>query len=191
MPFEVTRSELNHIFELDGEPAWKILTDRLGEPETSLPYEIGPIYALASELPEELHEEYGNKHIIGAPLVIEPDHSMYMESAYPEGTKLWLAERNEKRIFDGLDKMVEQLIERFGDRKPVAVFHADCAARGRWGFNRVLKDEIVSRMQYPICKDENVPWLGMYGAGEFAELGGRNRLHHYTSALFPILKRND
>jgi len=107
----------------------------------------------------------------------------------PEGTKLWNTERDEDRMFKDLNKMVEQLIERCKGRKPYAVFHADCAARGRWSFNRVLKDEIVSRMQYPLIQDEDVPWLGMYGFGEFARLGGRNQFHMFTTSLFVILKK--
>jgi small ligand-binding sensory domain FIST len=92
-------------------------------------------------------------------------------------------------MFADLDKMVKSLVERCRGRKPVAVFHADCAARGRWSFNRVLKDEIVRRMQYPLIQDTDVPWLGLYGFGEFALLGGRNTFHMYTTSLFIILKK--
>ena len=92
-------------------------------------------------------------------------------------------------MFADLDKMVEQIIERCKGRKPYAVFHADCAARGRWSFNRVLKDEIIQRMQYPLIQDTNVPWLGIYGFGEFSQLGGKNRFHMFTTSLFVILKK--
>jgi hypothetical protein len=190
MPFEGTRSELNRVFELDGQPAWKFFTDKLGLPETAQPSDTGPIGALAEELPEELHEEYGNTHILYAIIWKEADGSMYMPVVCPEGTKLWLTRRDETRIFDGLDIMVERIVEHYKGRKPVAVFHADCAARGRVLFNRILKDEIVSRMQYPLCGDEDVPWLGIYGFGEFAMLGGRNRFHNYTTALFVIFKKD-
>ena len=188
-PFEVTRSELNRIFELEGQPAWRFLTDRLGVPETATLPESGPVGWLARELPEELHNEYGNTHILFAALKKDVDGSIYMPLVIPAGTKLWNTERDEDRMFKDLDKMVEQLIERCGGRKPYAVFHADCAARGKWSFNRVLKDEIVSRMQYPLIQDEDVPWLGMYGFGEFARLGGRNQFHMFTTSLFVILKK--
>ena len=85
--------------------------------------------------------------------------------------------------------MVKSLVERCRGRKPYAVFHADCAARGRFSFNRVLKDEIVRRMQYPLIQETDVPWLGLYGFGEFALLGGRNQFHMYTTSLFVILKK--
>ena len=188
-PFEVTRSELNRIFELEGQPAWRFLTNRLGVPETATLPEGGPAGWVARELPEELNNEYGSTHILFAALSKDLDGSIYTPVVCPEGTKLWNTERDEDRMFKDLDKMVEQLIERCEGRKPYAVFHADCAARGRWSFNRVLKDEIVSRMQYPLIQDEDVPWLGMYGFGEFARLGGRNQFHMFTTSLFVILKK--
>jgi hypothetical protein len=32
------------------------------------------------------------------------------------------------------------------------------------------------------------PWLGMYGFGEFARLGGENTYHNYTTALYVIYR---
>jgi hypothetical protein len=192
--FEVTRSELNHIFELDGQTAWKSLTERLGLPETAQPVEVA-FAPLAEQLPDELHEEYGSRHIIreyggsfGSAL---EDGSLFVTASCPEGTKLWLMKRDEKGIFEGVDRMVEQVAQRCEGRRPVTVFHADCGARGRLIFNRILKDEIVSRMQYPLCKDENVPWLGMYGGGEFTMTGGRNQIHAFTTSIHVMLRRDD
>ena len=190
-PFEVTRSDLNRVFEMEGRPAWKCFTDRLGLPETASLADTIPIGALAEELPGGLHEEYGNTHILRVIAKKETDGSIYMPVNCPEGTKLWLTRRDEKRIFDGLDRMLKQIVDRCNGRQPVAVFHADCGARGRLLFNLVLKDEIVGRMQYSLCKNEDVPWLGMYGFGELAKTGGRNRFHNYTTALSVIVKRNE
>jgi hypothetical protein len=188
-PFEVTRAELNRIFELEGQPAWKFLTDRMGIPETTPFMEAGAIAWFAQELPEDLHNEYGNTNILFGPFGKDVDGSLLVPVVCPEGTKLWNAVRDEERMFEDLDNMVEQLIERCKGRKPYAVFHADCAARGRLSMNRVLKDEIIRRMQHPLIQDMDVPWLGIYGFGEFAQLGGRNRFHMYTTSLFVILKK--
>ncbi len=189
-PFEVTRSDCNRVIELDGRPAWERYTARLGLPETALLEDTIPIGALAEELPVELQEVYGNSHILRVIAKKGDDGSIYMPVTCAPGTLLWLTKRDEKRIFDGLDTMVSGLAERCGGRLPRAVFHADCGARGRLLFNRVLKDEIVSRMQYPLCRGRDVPWLGMYGFGEFAMLGGRNRFHNYTTALAVVLRKD-
>ncbi|MEN8229258.1 MAG: FIST N-terminal domain-containing protein [Bacteroidota bacterium] len=187
-PFEVTKSEDYHILEMDGRSPWKSWTERLGMPETSKPMEVLTFAPLAEELPSALHEEYGSPYLVvgGMP---GPNGTLINNRTTPEGTKLWLTRRNEKKILEGVDLMIIQILERLEGRTPVAVFHADCAARGKLLFNRVIKDEIVSRLQYPLCKDENIPWLGMYGGAELTPLGGRNELQTYTTSLYVLVKR--
>jgi small ligand-binding sensory domain FIST len=88
-----------------------------------------------------------------------------------------------------MDRMTSRITAEAGNGKPVAVFHADCLARGRHLFNRILKEELVSRMQAPFSVDGEVPpWIGMYGFGEFARLGGRNEYHNYTSAVYALYR---
>jgi 2,4-dienoyl-CoA reductase-like NADH-dependent reductase (Old Yellow Enzyme family) len=187
-PFEVTHSEDNHIIEMDGRSPWKGWTEKLGMPETSKPMEVIIFAPLALELPAELHDESGSPYLMSVSIPVA-DGSLYATRAIPEGTKLWLTRRNENNILDGVDRMMIQILDRCQGRKPVAVFHADCAARGRMLFNRIMKDEIVSRLIYPLCKDDNIPWMGMYGGGELTPLGGRNELQAYTTSLYVIVKR--
>jgi len=188
-PFEVTRAEANRIYELDGKPAWHMLMDRLGQPHDPDPGPMLPLTGLGQELSSDLHEEYNNKLILRCVVKTEPDGSFYFPVDAQAGTKFWLTERDEDLIFDGLEMMMEKLKERLNGRVPVAVFHTDCGARGRFLFNRVLKDEIVSHMQSPLCGDQDVPWLGMYGFGEFAQLGGHNWFHNYTTSLYCLVKK--
>ena len=190
-PFEVTRSEYNRIYELEGQPAWRFLTERVGVPETTPVLEALPAALLGQKLPEELQNEYGNTHVIFSAFELYEDGSVLLPVVCPEGMKLWNVARDEERMFQDLDKMIEQLIGRCKGRKPYAVFHADCTIRGRWSFNSVLKDEIIRRMQYPLIQDTDVPWLGLYGFGEFARLGHRNRFHMLTTSLFLILKTEE
>jgi len=188
-PFEVTRSEYNHIFELDGKAAWKSWTERLGMPETTPLSTIAAFAPIAAELPEELHEEYDNKYLIVAGPLTEKDGSMYTTIPSPVGSKLWLTRRNEPQIQAGMDKITAKILEKCEGRKPIAVFHADCAARGKLSFDRIIKEEVIGRLQYPLCKDDKVPWLGMYGGGELTPLGGKNHIHAYTTSLYVIVKR--
>ena len=191
-PLLVTRSQGHRILELNGRPAWQEYTSRLGLPVSATTGDSIPIGALAEELPQALAAEYGNAHILR--VVTRRDGetgAMYYATRCPEGTRLWLTVRDEPRIFADMDRMVTQLVERADGRKPVAVFHADCLARGRFLFNRVMKEELVSRMQYPLSTDGVVPpWLGMYGFGEFARLGGANCYHNYTTALYALYRHD-
>lgn len=188
-PMVVTRADGNRIAELDGEPAWPAFLSRLGLPADSTEGDTIPIGALAEQLPDDLAGEYGNPHI----LRVVTHHSdegelIYATTAEP-GTTLWLTVRDEELIFNDMDRMLEQMNDRFRDQRPVAVFHADCLARGRRLFDRVMKEELVHRMQQPLATNGVVPpWLGMYGFGEYARLGGRNEYHNYTTALAAVYR---
>jgi len=183
-PRTITRCQGNRIIELDGQPAWPAYLDWLGLPADAREGDTIPIGALAEELPAALASEYGNDHI----LRVVTSHSASGEIIYAtevsEGRRLWLTRRDETRIFDDMDRMLEAMAARQPGRRPLAVFHADCLARGRRLFNRVMKDELVHRMQVGIAQGGPVPpWFGMYGFGEYARLGGRNWYHNYTTAL--------
>jgi hypothetical protein len=187
-PLIVTKSNGNTIQELNGKPAWAEYTGRLGlEPNADCGDTI-PIGALGEELSPELAKEYGNRHILRV-VTTKDGNDMHYACDIPEGTKLWLTTRDEELIFSEMDRMVENMIDRMGDGKPVAVFHADCLARGRFLFNRIIKEELVGKMQFPFYQDgECPPWLGMYGFGEFARLAGQNEYHNYTTALYVIYR---
>lgn len=188
-PFVVTKSDGHYIYELDGKPAWTEFTQRLGLESTATCGDSIPIGALAEKLSPALAAEYGNEHILRVVTRHEGEAMLYATTC-PEGTQLWLTVRDEPLIFNEMDRMVKEMSEKAGNRKPVAVFHADCLARGRFLFNRILKEELVNRMQFPFLNNgECPPWLGMYGFGEFARLGGKNTYHNYTTALYAIYRK--
>jgi len=90
-----------------------------------------------------------------------------------------------------LGRMREVMGSGVGVAEGAGVFHADCRARGRRLVHRSLKEELVPRMQGPLSEGGRVPpWLGMYGFGEFARLGGRNTYHNYTTAIYALYRRN-
>jgi hypothetical protein len=190
-PMVVTRSEGNRIIHLDGEPAWPLFLRRLGLPATAREGDTIPIGALAEPLPVVLAEDYGNDHILRVVTHHSPEGHLIYATDCPEGTRLWLTARDEERIFRDLDRMVTAMGQRRPDQLPVAVFHADCLARGRRLFDRVMKDELVHRMQQPFaCNGEVPPWFGMYGFGEYAHLAGRNYYHNYTTALACLYRQD-
>ncbi len=188
-PMVVTKAEGYKILELDGKPAWTEFLNRLGLPESANCGDSIPIGALAEELSPELATEYGNRHILRVVTHHVGDTILYA-TTIKEGTRLWLTTRDEDLIFNEMDRMVNMMVERIKGRKLLAVFHADCLARGKFLFNRILKEELVNRMQFPFSAGgECPPWLGMYGFGEFARLGGKNMYHNYTTALYAIYRK--
>lgn len=188
-PLVVTKSDGHIIQEFNGQPAWQEYTKRLGLSYEATCGDSIPIGALGEKLSDELAKEYGNQHILRV-VTKHEGNEMYYATEIPVGTELWLTTRDEELIFSEMDRMVEVMKDRIQGREVVAVFHADCLARGRFLFNRIIKDELVSKMQYPFYNNGECPaWLGMYGFGEFARLGGQNTYHNYTTALY-VLYRN-
>lgn len=188
-PFTVTRSEANQVFELDGHPAWSFLMEKLSLPEHSHPGPCIPVAGLAELLPEEYHQAYENQHILRVVVKVdEEDRSFYMPVDCPEGARLWLTQRDETLIFWGLEQMINKLSRRIQGKKIAAVFHTDCAARGRAMFNKIVKDEIIEKMQAPLMQGQRVPWLGMYGFGEFTQLNGKNLFHNYTTSIYVLVR---
>ena len=189
-PMLVTRAEGHKILELDGKPAWTEYLSRLGLPDTAGFADTGPIGALAEKLAPEQAREYGNEHILRAITHHDPDGALHYPTTCEVGTLLWLTVRDEERIFKDLDRLLQAIQRSAFGRKPVAVFQADCAARGRLLFNRVLKEELIQRLQHPFSIDGvPPPWLGMYGFGEYARLGADNAFHNYTTAIAALYRK--
>jgi hypothetical protein len=187
-PLVVTKSTGHIIHELNGKPAWEEYLNRLGLPQDSTCGDSIPIGALGEKLSPELAKEYGNDHILRV-VTKHEGSDMYYATECSVGTNLWLTTRDEDLIFSEMDRMVQDMVSRSNGRTPVAVFHADCLARGRFLFNRIIKEELVGKMQFPFYSSgECPPWLGMYGFGEFARLGGKNTYHNYTTALYVIYR---
>ncbi|MCB9274035.1 MAG: FIST C-terminal domain-containing protein [Lewinellaceae bacterium] len=188
-PITVTRSEANRVFELDGLPAWPSLMRKLSLPEDSQPGPCIPVAGLGELLPAEYHQAYDNRHILRAIVKVDDaGSSFYMPVDCPEGTQLWITQRDESLIFAGLGRMLERLADRVSGLQLVAVFHTDCAARGRAMFNKIAKDEIIEKMQDSLMKGQAIPWLGMYGFGEFTQLKGRNFFHNYTTSIYALVR---
>lgn len=191
-PMRVTRTQDNRIIELDGLPAWPLFLERLGLPADAREGDTIPIGALAEALPAALAQEYGNDHILRVVTHHSEQGEIIYATACQEGQDLWLTVRDEERIFNDMERMLGCMHRRASGRKPVAVFHADCLARGRRLFTRVMKEELVHLMQEPFSENGAVPpWLGMYGFGEYAHLGGRNAYHNYTTALGAVYRREN
>jgi 2,4-dienoyl-CoA reductase-like NADH-dependent reductase (Old Yellow Enzyme family)/small ligand-binding sensory domain FIST len=187
-PFEVTDAGDFLIHSLNKLPPWKTWNESLGLTGNSA--EAIFLSPLASVLPEELHEEYGSAYIpIGAAPLSPEGVILYNNRNVRQGTKVWLTRRTEEKVNEGVDWMMVRILERLDGRRPVAVFHADCVARGKFFGNRVIKDEIVHRLQYPLARGEALPWLGMYGGGELTPMSGSNELQIFTSSLYVLARR--
>jgi hypothetical protein len=190
MTMEVTKSEGNRILELDGQAAWPTLMGKVGLPIETPPAECMGISGLGIDLNQSEQEFYDNPQVLRATFEVSEDNQTFSwPTTCPQGTKVVLMQRDEDLIFGGVDRMTDRMNEAYNGRKPVAVFHADCMARGRLTFDRVLKDEIMAKIQHPICGDVEVPWVGVYGYSEYAPIAGRNEFHSFTTSVFSFVRK--
>lgn len=188
-PMEVTKAKGHVILELNGKPAWKEYLSRLSLPEDATCGDSIPVGALAEELPPNLAAEYGNPHILRVVTSFGEGGMMYYPVTCEAGLKLWLTQRDEELIFSEQQHALNDMTDKIAGGHPVAVFQTDCLARGRFLFNKVVKDELIAMMQNALSASGNTPaWLGMYGFGEYARLGGRNAYHNYSSALAALYR---
>ena len=67
-PFVVTRAEHNQILEFNGEPAWSFIMDRMDMSVETTFEEALRVVCFAALLPEALHTEYDNQHILYVPV---------------------------------------------------------------------------------------------------------------------------
>jgi len=191
-PFTVTKSKLNIIYEVNGKPAWKAFTEGIGLTETADPVKEVGMVVVARRLQEEFQQAYGSPYIALGALVRQlrgNDDSVYVPVVCKEGTELWLTTRDEDKIFNGVDRLTDQLNKQAHGRIPVAVFHTDCAARGKYQFNHILKRDLIKKIQKPLCKGTDVPWLGFYAASEYCMVGGKNMPHGFTTSLSAIYRK--
>lgn len=185
---EVTKSEKNLVHEFNGQPAWTTLTKTLGIPDTFTAMQVLPIAGFAREIPRNLWEENASRFLLSVNMGKTDDGSIWFPFECPAGMNLWLTKRDEKLMFEGVDFIVKKITDELQGKIPVAILHADCVLRGRFSLDRILKDEIINHMQAPICRGENIPWLGFYSAGEFVMLGGEAWFQQISSSLFVIYR---
>src|ERR1700677_1263976 len=162
-PFLVTAAEGNQILELDGMPAWQQVVRRLGLPDETTPAEAIPLAALGIEIDGSAHDSYDNLHVMFTVLRADDAGGFYLHAKVAAGARLHLMQRDQDKIFAGVDRMMRRMETMVDGREIVAVFHADCLARGRQTFDRVSKDEIIAKLQKPLIGERDVPWLGLYG----------------------------
>ena len=129
-PFLVTAAEGNRILELDGGPAWLRVVRRLSMPDETTPVEAIPLAALGIEIDGSACESYDNSHVMLVPLRTDSAGGFYLNAKVAVGTRLHLMQRDEEKIFAGVERMMRRMETMVDRREIVAVFHADCLARG-------------------------------------------------------------
>jgi hypothetical protein len=179
----VTCIKNNAIIEIDHKPVWDFFKEYLDPVIKEFSNEITTFLDLGEKLPDEIANGY-DKYIIRAPLSQNPDGSMNFATEIPEGTKVQLIRRDADKISSSAKNMAERIKAQLGNKKPIAVLHVDCAARGKMFFGNLSKEKGIDVIQDVFGKD--VPWLGFFSYGEIAPIKNFNYYHNQTAVLCVI-----
>src|ERR687896_68318 len=181
----VTRSQGNVIYEIDGKPAVEVLKEYLPEDALTderdwLRYAIS--LALSFKAPSYMKDE---EYVVrGVPQLNLTDGSIIVQSEVQEGTGVWFSSRDKEKITTGFDRMAHQIKEQLGGEQPELVFQFECVTRGQLMFREQEKLQILKRFRQSVGPD--VPWVGFYTIGEIAPVEEHNDIHRLGSAVLAL-----
>ncbi len=178
-PLQITRSQGNVIFEIEGRPAYDIFLELI----TQLRFEdtrevfhrlfLGlPITSFQTEFNRS---RYLVRNIMG---VNARKGVLACASQVEEGDYVTFALRDPLRAKEDLVLMLEDLKERADGRKPVFGHYFNCCARGMSLYGTPGEDTALIREYFP-----HMPLTGFFTFGEIAPLEYVNHLHHYSGVL--------
>src|ERR671921_2612964 len=181
----VTRSQGNVIYEIDGKPAIEVLKEYL--PEHALiedhdwmPYAIS--LALVFEVPSYMKDE---EYVVrGVPAVRMADGSITVQTEVQDGTSIWFSSRDKQKIATGLDRMAAQIKDQLGGEKPKLVFQFDCATRGKMMPREQEKLELLKGFRQSVGPE--VPWAGLYAFGGIGPVEEHNHRNLYTAVVLAL-----
>ncbi len=178
-PFQVTRSQGNVIFEMEGRPAYDIFLEQI----TQLHFEdnrevfhrlfLGlPIVSFQTEF---TRSRYLVRNIMG----VNPRKGVLAcASQVEQGDYVTFAVRDPLRAKQDLILMLEDLQHRADGRKPLFGLYFNCCARGVSLYGSSGEDTALLREYFP-----GLPIIGFFTFGEIAPLDYVNHLHHYSGIL--------
>lgn len=172
---EVTRSEGNVLFELDGQPALQIYKKYLGERASGLP-STGLLFPLALRS-DDRDEENRVRTILS---VDEDKQSITFAGDIPQGSRVQLMHASVDRLIDGAAQAAANAGITCDFGEPVFSIAISCVGR-RLVLGQRTEEEIESVMeQLP----PGTRQIGFYSYGELSPLAtGECDLHNQTMTL--------
>lgn len=175
VPRQVTRSDKNVLYELDGRNALSLYKEYLGELAAELP-------SSALLFPLEMMVNGGNKSVVRTVLsVSETDQSMTFAGDIPEGSKVQLMRANFDRLIEGAGRSAENALLNLHDQAQFALL-ISCVGR-KLILGQRVEDEVEEAVKAlgPDCTVS-----GFYSYGEISPLHDVDHsceLHNQTMTI--------
>ncbi|HAS59726.1 MAG TPA: hypothetical protein DEQ87_11510 [Algoriphagus sp.] len=178
----VTKSEGNHVFTIDNEPALDITT-KYGGLENISPDNKDLLIEIAANFPLQLQRENGDP-VMRPPLVVDwTDRSFFTSGTVPQGSKIRFSLPPDWDVMEKVVKGVQQLKQ---DETPEAdaVVVFSCAGR-ILSFGPMMNAEIEG-----VKNVWNVPMVGMFSNAELGRMAGGNlEMHNLTTCCIALKEK--
>jgi hypothetical protein len=162
----VTKSEGNHVFTIDGQPALDITT-KYGGLENVQPENEGLLIEIAANFPLQLQREKGDP-VMRPPLVVDwTDRSFFTSGSVPQGSKIRFSLPPDWDVMEKVVKGVQHLKDtEMPEADALVVF--SCAGR-ILSFGPMMTSEIEG-----VKEVWNVPMVGMFSSAELGRMADGN-----------------
>ncbi len=184
----VTRAADGWIHEIDGQPAWNLFKEYLGDEVEDLNAE-GIVHLCIGEQLRDGAGDY-DPFVIRTPLQLDKATGalFFPGGGLTEGHAIQLTRRDPEKIRASSRDCAARVRASHPGRAPDLVLQFDCAGRGRilWGGSAAA--EIVAPLRQAL--GPSAPWVGFHTYGEIAPIAGRPYYHNYTVALCAVYERD-
>jgi len=178
----VTKSEGNHVFTIDNEPALDITT-KYGGLENVKPENKDLLIELAANFPLQMQREKGDP-VMRPPLVVDwSDRSFYTSGTVPEGSSIRFSVPPDWDVMEKVVKGVQNMKDNeMSDADALIVF--SCGGR-ILSFGPMMNAEIEGIKQV-----WNVPMAGMFSNAELGRMeGGNLEMHNLTTCCVALKEK--
>lgn len=178
----VTKSEGNHVFTINNEPALDITT-KYGGLENITPDNKDVLTELAANFPLQMQREKGDP-VMRPPLVVDwSDHSFFTSGTVPQGSKIRFSLPPDWDVMEKVVKGVQNLKEtEMPDADALVVF--SCAGR-ILSFGPMMNAEIEG-----VKHVWDVPMAGMFSNAELGRMAGGNlEMHNLTTCCVALKEK--
>jgi hypothetical protein len=178
----VTKSEGNHVFTIENEPALDITT-KYGGLENVTPDNQDLLIEIAANFPLQLQRINGDP-VMRPPLVVDwSDRSFYTSGTVPQGSKIRFSLPPDWDVMEKVVKGVQNLKETERPEADALVVFS-CAGR-ILSFGPMMNSEIEG-----IKRVWNVPMAGMFSNAELGRMAGGNlEMHNLTTCCVALKER--
>lgn len=185
---EITGIDEAEVFELDGQPALKVIESKLG---ISVGDTDGEALSLLATLGEKHGDRYApydeNSYVNRLILRADPQKGSItlFEADFKLGTTVQIMGRDNALMLESVRNGVEAVNARLPDLAPFLVLYIDCAGRGS-----VRSGAPVEEAQLVVDGlAGETPMLGFYSGVEVAPIAGQSRPLDWTGVLTVLATR--